>query len=61
MMNSFETYVKMRRIDICDLKLACLAAKELAGDGGAKWDRLRAMLNEQLEELDRQLEEIRNA
>ena len=61
MMNSFETYVKMRRIDICDLKLACLAAKELAGDSGTKWDRLRAMLNEQLEELDRQLEEIRRA
>ena len=60
-MNSFETYVKMRRIDICDLALACLAAKELANDSGAKWDRLRAMLNEQLEELDRQLEEIRNA
>jgi len=60
MRNSFETYVKMRRIDICDLELACLAAKELANDGGAKWDRLHDMLKQQLKDLDRQLDEVRN-
>ncbi len=60
MRNSFETYVKMRRIDICDLKLACLAAKELSNDEGKKWNRLHEMLNQQLEELDRQLDEIQN-
>lgn len=59
-MNSFETYVKMKRIDICDLLLACLAAKSLANDAGAKWNRLHDMLKQQLEDLDRQLNEVRN-
>lgn len=59
-MNSFETYVKMKRIDICDLMLACLAAKNMANDAGTKWDRLHDMLKQQLKDLDRQLDEIRN-
>lgn len=58
MVNSFKTTITLRRIDICDLLLACLAAKEAANDDGRKWDRLHNMLNDQLEELDAQLDEI---
>lgn len=56
MRNEFRTHVEMRRIDICDLMLACLAAKDLANDGGAKWDRLHDMLKKQLDELDEQID-----
>lgn len=40
MRNEVKTTIELRRIDICDMMLACLAAKELANDGGKKWDRL---------------------
>ena len=60
MRNEFKTTIQLRRIDICDMMLACLAAKELANDEGKKWDRLRETLKSQLEELDRQLDEIEN-
>ena len=60
MKNEFKTTIQLRRIDICDMMLACLAAKELANDEGKKWDRLRETLKSQLEELDRQLGEIEN-
>lgn len=58
MRNTVETSVKMKRIDICDLMLACDAAKELSSDGGGKWDKLYDLLRTQLDELDRQLDEI---
>lgn len=58
MRNDFKTTVNVTRIEICDLLLACLAAKEMANDGGKKWDRLHDKLKEQLEELDSQLDEI---
>lgn len=61
MRNEFKTTIQLRRIDICDMMLACLSAKELANDEGKKWDRLRETLKLQLEELDRQLDEIENA
>ena len=60
MRNEFKTTIQLRRIDICDMMLACLAAKELANGEGKKWDRLRETLKSQLEELDRQLDETEN-
>lgn len=59
MINDFETTIRVRRIDICDLMLACLAAKDAANDDGKKWMRLHDNLQEQLHELDRQLEKAR--
>jgi hypothetical protein len=60
MRNNFKTTIEVKRIDICDLMLACLAAKEAANDEGKKWDRLHDLLKEQLDELDAQLDEIVN-
>lgn len=58
MRNGFKTTLQVKRIDICDLMLACLAAKELANDEGKKWDRLHDELKRQLKELDAQLDEL---
>lgn len=58
MRNEFKTTLQVKRIDICDLMLACLAAKNLANDGGTKWDRLHDELKRQLKELDAQLDEL---
>lgn len=59
MRNDFETTLKLKRIDICDLMLACLAAKELS-NGATKWDRLYENLKKQLDELDKRLDETEN-
>ena len=59
MRNSFKTTLQVRRIDICDLMLACMAAKELS-NGATKWDKLHEELKNQLKELDEQLDEIEN-
>lgn len=58
MRNEFKTTLQVKRIDICNLMLACLAAKELANDEGKKWDRLHDELKRQLGELDAQLDEL---
>ena len=58
MRNQFKTTIEVRRIDICDLMLACLAAKDIAGDGGAKWDALHDKLKTQLDELDNELDKV---
>lgn len=57
MRNEFKTTLQLRRIDICDLMLACTAAKQLS-NGAEKWDRLHDELKRQLEELYKQLDEI---
>ena len=57
MRNDFRTTIELKRIDICDLMLACLAAKELAPES-KKWDRLHEELKRQLDELDAQLDEL---
>lgn len=57
MRNEFKTTLQLRRIDICDLMLACTAAKQLS-NGAEKWDRLHDELKRQLEELDKHLDEI---
>lgn len=57
-MNNYTAVkIELNRIEVCDLLLACLAARELSNDGGAKWNRLRGKIKEQLEVLDRQSEE----
>lgn len=60
MRNQFVTTLRLRRIDICDLMIACTMAGELANDGGRKWHRLHDELKRQLEELDEQLDRIEN-
>lgn len=59
MRNQFETHLKLKRIDICDLMLACLAAKEMAHTA-KKWDRLHDELKKQLAELDAQLDSLQD-
>ena len=59
MRNNFKTTLQVKRIDICDLMLACTAAKQLSNDA-KKWDRLHEELKKQLNELDEQLDEIEN-
>lgn len=56
MRNEFETTIKLKRIDICDLLIACTNAQQTASDGGAKWKRLHDELKRQLDELDAQLD-----
>lgn len=56
--NQFETTIMLKRIDICDLMLACMAAKEAANDAGKKWDLLHEKLSWQLECLDNQPDNI---
>lgn len=58
MRNNFKTTLNVTRIEVCDLLIACLAAKQLASDEGKKWDRLHDKLRSQLYELDKQLDEI---
>lgn len=58
MRNEKKMTLKLRRIDVCDLLLACLAAKELANDGGEKWDALHQMLRDQLDAFDETLDKI---
>lgn len=52
MLNEMDMTLNLKRIDVCDLELACLAAKELATDEGKKWDRLYKALKEQLKAFD---------
>lgn len=58
MRNQFRTTVEVTRSEICDLILACSAARRCASDEGEKWKRLRAKLKEQLNDLDEQLDMI---
>ena len=53
MKNNYSTInLELIRIEVCDLLLACLAAKELSNDGGKKWMRLHQKLKDQLEKFD---------
>lgn len=55
MLNEMDMTLNLKRIDVCDLELACLAAKELANDEGKKWDRLYKVLKEQLNTFDKSM------
>ena len=52
MLNEMNMTLNLTRHDVCNLELACLAAKELASDEGKKWDRLHEALKEQLKAFD---------
>lgn len=50
--NDCKAYFRLRRIDICDLMLACTAARTTANDGGKKWKILHDYLADCLEDMD---------
>lgn len=52
MLNQKTMTIKLRRIDVCNLLLACTCAKSNANDGGEKWQKLHDTLKEQLEAFD---------
>lgn len=55
MRNNFETTIQLKRIDICDLMLAC----SLVNNGrNTKWKVLHDKLQDQLDKLDGQLDDI---
>lgn len=58
MINSFKTSLQLTRGQCCDLLLACLAARDLANDGGQKWERLHDEIKRQLADLDVQLYQV---
>lgn len=58
MRNHFKTTLKVERVDICDLMLACTLAQYNANDGGKKWARLHDKLRAQLDELDQDLDQL---
>lgn len=51
-LNQRTMTVKLRRIDVCDLLLACTCAGRNTEDGGEKWERLHDVLMEQLNAFD---------
>ena len=51
MRNEFKTTLQVKRINICDLMLACLADKELANDDGKKWVRLHDELKKTIKRI----------
>lgn len=50
-MNNLEVNVTLKRIDICDLLIACNCAKK-ASNGAEKWDKLHELLQAQLYGFD---------
>lgn len=59
MRNEFKTTLQVRRVDICDLMLACSLVGFLSS-GAKKWDKLHDELKRQLDELDTQLDNLDN-
>lgn len=51
MMNQKGMNIKIKRIDLCDLLIACTSAYERSG--AEKWAVLHNKLKEQLEEFDK--------
>lgn len=56
MRNEFKTSIQLKRIDICDLIIACETTKELTNCN--KWDTLKSELETQLADLDKQLDSL---
>ena len=56
MRNQFETTIKLQRIEICDLLIACLNCYNETN--ATKWLELHNKLNYQLNELDEQLDKL---
>ena len=51
MLNEMTMNVKMKRIKLCDLMLACTVLAESSGN--EKWEKLHDELKQQLEEFDK--------
>lgn len=58
MRNQFKTTVSITRGEICDLLIACTTTQFTANDGGKKWARLHNKLKQQLDDLDRELDQL---
>lgn len=56
-LNQRTVTVKISRIELCDLLLACTSAQYQANDGGEKWKRLHDKLKSQLDDFDKKIEE----
>lgn len=56
MSNEKMMSLQLTRGEVCDLLLACLAAKEQANDAGTKWTVLHNKLKYQLDKADGTLE-----
>lgn len=56
--NQLNMTIRLTRLEVCDLLLACTCTQFSANDGGEKWKRLREKLREQLNDLDEQLDAI---
>ena len=54
MLNDMTVNVEVKRIELCDLLLATLAAQELANDSGEKWKRLHEKLKNILNDFDKE-------
>lgn len=52
MLNEMAMDIKLKRIEICDLMMACTCAEYSANDGGEKWARLHDKLEQMLDEFD---------
>lgn len=52
MHNQKEMTITLKRIEVCDLLIACLSAQQSANDGGKKWEKLHEELKNQLRDFD---------
>ena len=60
MRNQFKSHIEVTRIEICDLVLACTLLDQRTDDSTTKWRKLHDKLKAQLDELDRQLDEVQD-
>ena len=58
MRNEFKTTVTLRRIDLCDLLIACTALANEQENEDNKWAKLHSLLESQLKDLDEALDQI---
>ena len=52
MRNDEIMYVRLKRIDVCDLLLACIAADKDTDGDAKKWFKLHDKIREQLKTFD---------
>ena len=55
MINDKNVKIEIKRGELCDLLLSCIAAQQMANDGGEKWNRLHEKLKMQLDAIDQEL------
>lgn len=51
-LNGRTVTVKMKRIDLCDLKLACTILDNATSENTTKWSKLHDQLKEILDDFD---------